>query len=117
MGPAEREAYRRDGRRLVEALIAHLDTDPADLAARAGTEEESARHVDDLARRLAASGCSLTEGVTAFVAARRPFLSELAALGRRRALDPARLAALYVDASGVLDRLLIRFIASFEEGR
>jgi excisionase family DNA binding protein len=114
---ADREAYRQDGRRLVEALIAHLDTDPSDPLARARTEEESARHVDDLARRLALSGSSLTEAVTAFVAARRPFLSELAALGRRRALDPPRLAALYVDASGVLDRLLIRFIASFEAGR
>ena len=72
---------------------------------------EATALVDDLARRLAASGTSLTEAVGLFVAARRPFLDELAGLGRRRALDAARLAALYEDASGLLDRLLLRLIA------
>ena len=36
-------------------------------------------------------------------------------LGRRRALDAARLAVLYDDASGLLDRLLLRLIATFQE--
>jgi hypothetical protein len=36
-------------------------------------------------------------------------------IGRRRALDSARLAALYDDASGLLDRLLLRLIATFQE--
>jgi hypothetical protein len=48
--------------------------------------------------------------VSGFVAARGPFLAELAGLGYRRSLDPGRLAALYGDASAVLDRLLLRFI-------
>ena len=39
-------------------------------------------------------------------------LAELAGLGRRRALDAARLAALYEDASSLLDRLLLRLIAT-----
>ena len=51
-------------------------------------EADAASLVDDLARRLAASGTSLTESVALFVAARRPFLAELAGLGRRRTLDP-----------------------------
>ncbi len=71
--------------------------------------------VDDLARRLAASGTSLTEAVGLFVAARRPFLTELAGLGRRRTLDAARLAALYEKATGLLDRLLLRLIATYQE--
>ena len=71
--------------------------------------------VDDLARRLATSGMSLTEAVGLFVAARRPFLDELTGLGRRRALEASRLAALYQDASGLLDRLLLRLIATFQE--
>ena len=50
-----------------------------------------------------------------FVAARRPFLDALTGLGRRRALDASRLAALYDDASGLLDRLLLRLIATFQE--
>ena len=58
---------------------------------------------------------SLTEAVGLFVAARRPFLDELTGLGRRRALDASRLAALYQDASGLLDRLLLRLIATFQE--
>lgn len=113
---AERERYRRDGRRLVEALAAHLDADAADAAERTRSEDEATALVDDLARRLAASGTSLTESVGLFVAARRPFLDELTGLGRRRALDAARLAALYDDASGLLDRLLLRLISTYQAG-
>ena len=108
------EGFRRDGRHLVEALVAHLDTDPADGAARSGTEARAAEVVDDLARRLADGGTSLTVAVGQFVSARRPFLAEIAAIGRRRALDPARLATLYEDASGLLDRLLLRLIATHQ---
>jgi excisionase family DNA binding protein len=111
---ADRDAYRQDGRRLVTTLVAHLDADPADLTARDRSEAQAAALVDDLARRLAASGTSLTESVGLFVAARQPFLAELARLGRHRALDAARLAALYEDASSLLDRLLLRLIATHQ---
>jgi excisionase family DNA binding protein len=112
---AAREQYRRDGRLLVEALIAHLDAGATDATERDRSESEAAALVDDLARRLAAAGTSLTEAVGLFVAARRPFLDELTGLGRRRALDSTRLAALYDDASGLLDRLLLRLIATYQE--
>ena len=69
--------------------------------------------MDDLAVRLVASGTSLTESVGRFVAARRPFLAELSGLGRRRALDASRLAALYEQATGLLDRLLVRFVETY----
>ena len=110
-----REHYRRDGRLLVEALVAHLDA--GDDAERDRSEADATALVDDLARRLAASGTSLTEAVGLFVAARRPFLDELTGLGRRRALEAARLAALYQDASGLLDRLLLRLIATYQAVR
>jgi excisionase family DNA binding protein len=109
-----RAAYRHDGRRLVAALVAHLDAAADDEAARARTEAEATKLVDDLARRLATSGRSLTDAVGLFIAARRPFLDALTGLGRRRALDAARLASLYDDASGLLDRLLLRLIATFQ---
>jgi excisionase family DNA binding protein len=112
---AELELYRRDGRRLVDALVAHLDADPSDDAARATAEAQATAVVDDLARRLSGAGTNLTESVGLFVAARRPFLAELAGLGRRRALDAARLAGLYEDASGLLDRLLLRLIETHQE--
>lgn len=111
---AELERYRRDGRRLVDALVAHLDADPSDDDARSVAEAQATAVVDELARRLAESGTGLTESVGLFVAARRPFLAELAGLGRRRALDAARLASLYEDASGLLDRLLIRLIETHQ---
>ena len=90
----DREAFRQDGRRLVAALLAHLDADPADARRRASSEAAAAQLVDDLGRRLAASGVGLIDAVGQFVVARRPFLTELAVIGRRRALDPAHLAAL-----------------------
>lgn len=111
----DREQYRRDGRHLVRALVAHLDAEAGDLAERERSEAEATALVDGLARGLAASGTSLTEAVSLFVGARRPFLHELTGLGRRRALDSVRLAALYESASGLLDRLLLRLIATFQE--
>ncbi len=114
---ADRAAYRHDGRGLVTALVAYLDADPTDEARRGATEADAISLVDDLARRLATSGTSLTESVALFVAARRPFLAELSGLGRRRTLDPARLGALYEDASGLLDRLLLRLIATHQEAQ
>ena len=110
----EREHYRRDGRLLVEALTSNLDADPNDAAGRARSEAEATALVDDLARRLAAAGTSLTEAVALFVAARKPFLDELTRLGRRRALDSVHLAALYDAASSLLDRLLLRLIETFQ---
>jgi excisionase family DNA binding protein len=104
------EAYRRDGRHLITTLIDYLDADPDDAPLRDRLEAEATAVVDDHAGRLAATGTSLTEAVSLFVAARQPFLGELSAVGRRRSMDPSRLAGLYGDASTLLDRLLLRFI-------
>ena len=111
----ELERYRRDGRRLIDALVAHLDAEPSDDSGRAIAEAQATAVVDDLARRMAASGTRLTEAVGLFVAARRPFLNELTGLGRRRALDASRLAGLYGDATSLLDRLLLRLIETHQD--
>lgn len=113
LGDDERAAYRREGRRLISALIDYLDADP-DAALRDRLEAEATAIVDGHAGRLAAAGTSLTEAVSLFVAARQPFLAELAGVGRRRSMDPTRLASLYGDASTLLDRLLLRFIATHQ---
>jgi excisionase family DNA binding protein len=105
-----REAFRLDGRRLIGIVIDFLETEPRDEPTRSRLEQEARSIVDDQARRLAAAETSLTEAVSGFVSARQPFLAEIAGLGRRRSLDPGHLAALYVDASALLDRLLLRFI-------
>jgi excisionase family DNA binding protein len=109
---AERGAFRRDGRLLVEALLTHVDA--PDPATRARAEASAGDLTDILAGRLAAAGTALPEAVAMFVAARRPFLAELGAVGKRRDLDPARLAAAYEDASALLDRLLLRLIATHQ---
>jgi excisionase family DNA binding protein len=108
----DRDAFRQDGRLLVDALLAHLDAPTS--AGRDHAEADATGLVDEIARRLAATGTSLTDAVELFVAARRPFLSELGAIGKRRALDPARLATMYDAASSLLDRLLLRLIATHQ---
>ncbi|CAN5585919.1 helix-turn-helix domain-containing protein [soil metagenome] len=112
---AEHAAYRHDGRLLIAALVAYLDADPSDTVAREHAEGEAAAVVDGHGRRSRAAGISLTQAVELFVHARQPFLAEISGLGRRRSLDPARLSALYGDASTLLDRLLLRFIAAHQD--
>ncbi len=109
----ERDAYRTDGRRLVAVLVEYLDA-AGDAGRRRRLRSDAEVLVDDHAARLVRAGQELTSSVALFVAARRPFLAAIADLGRRRALDPARLAAVYDDASVVLDRLLLRFIATHQ---
>jgi excisionase family DNA binding protein len=111
---AERDAFRRDGRRLIAILIAYLDAVPADAPTRDRLEAEACAIVDAQAARLAEGGASLTVAVSRFVAARQPFLAELSGIGRRRSLDPGRLADLYSDATALLDRLLIRFVETHQ---
>ena len=58
---SSREAFRTDGRGLVASLVAYLDAEDDD--ARAAAEARAADLTDDLAKRLAAAGLSLTEAV------------------------------------------------------
>jgi len=109
----DREAFRDSGRALVGALLAHLDA--IDDASRDNAEQTAIDATDDLARRLAAGGIPLADSVSLFVAARRPFLTELGVIARRRSLDPDRLAAIYDSSSGLLDRLLLRLVTIHQE--
>ena len=111
---AEREAYRRAGHRLITTLVAYLDADPEDSRRRRRLESKARTVVDDQARRLAESGATLPDAIGRFVGARQPFVAELAAIGRRRSLDPTHLAELYGDAWALLDRLLLRFIDTYQ---
>jgi len=108
---ADREAFRDGGRRLVGALVRHLDA--PDAEARHLAEAEAGVITDDVARRLALGGTALTEAVAQFVAARRPLLAEIGSLAARRGLDPASLTAVYQGASDLMDRLLVRLVASW----
>ena len=86
----EREAFRRDGRRLIGALIEFLDADAADAGTRDRLEAEACAIVDDQATRLADGGGSLTEAVSGFVAARvRSSRSWPASVAAARSIRPA----------------------------
>ncbi|HEY3335778.1 MAG TPA: helix-turn-helix domain-containing protein [Candidatus Limnocylindrales bacterium] len=105
----EREAFRDSGRRLVDALVRHLDqTGPARLAAERDAVELSER----LGARLAEGGVPMSDAVSMFVAARKPFLSELSVVARRRGVDAARIGQLYDASTGLLDRLLLAFVTA-----
>lgn len=106
----DRDAYRAGGRALVAALLAHLDAE--DDSARDRAESLAMAATEDLARRMASAGIALADAVSLFVAARRPFLTELGVIARRRAIDPDRLAGIYDASSGLLDRLLLRLVAA-----
>jgi excisionase family DNA binding protein len=107
--PAERESFRESGRRLVDALVRHLDrSGPARLAA----ERDAVELAEQLGARLAASGVPMSVAVSMFVAARQPFLSELSVVARRRGVDAARIGQLYDASTSLLDRLLLAFVAA-----
>lgn len=108
---AERESYREIGRRLVDALVRHLDeTGPG----RAIAERDAVDQAAMLGERLAVLGVPLADGVSMFVAARRPFLAELAVVARRRGVEAARIGDLYDTSTGLLDRLLLAFVTAHE---
>lgn len=110
-----RDAHRAAGRELIGVLLGFLDHPASDAPGRAALEAQAGLIVDAQAARLAGARTSLTEAVARFITARQPFLAEIAGLGRRRALDAAPLASLYEDASGLLDRLLLRFIDAHQQ--
>lgn len=107
----DRDSFRDSGRRLVAALLEHLDA--VDEAGRDEAERAAIGITDELTRQLVASGIGPADAVSLFVASRRPFLTELGAIARRRSLDPERLTAIYDSSSSLLDRLLIRLVSSY----
>ena len=103
-----RAEFRTEGRRLVAVLLAYLDaTGPTD---RGRWETEALGLIAGTARRLAEAGASGFEVVAVYIRARQPFLTEIASLGRRRALDANQLASLFEQAVALLDRLLLHLV-------
>ncbi len=107
--PSERESYRESGRRLVDALVRHLDETGA---GRALAEHDAVELAAHLGERLATNGVPMSDAVAMFVSARRPFLAELSVVARRRGVEAARVGQLYDTSTGLLDRLLLAFVAA-----
>jgi len=108
---SERDSFREVGRRLVDAMVRHLDeTGPG----RALAERDAVDLAAHLGERLALHGVPLADGVSMFVSARRPFLAELSVVARRRGVEATRVGELYNTSTGLLDRLLLAFVAAHE---
>ncbi len=106
-----RASQRAEGRRLVAVLLAYLDAiRPADLAR---WESEAMSLIGATATRLAEAGATTPEVIEIYQRARQPLLAELGALGRRRALEPIELAAIFERAVGLLDRLLLHLVTTY----
>lgn len=108
---SERESFRELGRKLVDALVRHLDeAGPR----RALAERDAVDLAGHLGERLAVHGVPLADGVSMFVSARRPFLAELSVVARRRGVEAARVGEVYDTSTSLLDRLLLAFVAAHE---
>ncbi len=109
--PSERESFRDIGRRLVDALVRHLDETGQ---GRIIAEREAIDLAAHLGERLALHGVPLGEAVSMFISARRPFLAELGVVARRRGVDGARVGELFDSSTWLLDRLLLAFVAGHD---
>lgn len=108
---SERDWFREMGRLLVDALVRHMDdTGPG----RAIAERDAVDLAAHLGERLALNAVPLGDAVSMFVTARRPFLAELSVVARRRGVDGSRVGDLYDTSTGLLDRLLLAFVAAHE---
>lgn len=109
----DRAALRDAGRRLLESMLAYLDA--ASAGRKAALEAEAVEAVAVTARRLAASGASLSVAVETFIASRGPFLTGLESIGRSRGVTAAAMTSLFAEAVALLDRLLIHFVRTFQD--
>jgi excisionase family DNA binding protein len=111
---SERESFREIGRKLVDALVRHLDETGH---GRALAEHDAVDLAAHLGERLAIHGVPLADGVSMFVSARRPFLAELSVVARRRGVEASRIGEVYDTSTGLLDRLLLAFVAAHEAAK
>jgi excisionase family DNA binding protein len=107
-----RERFRGYGRGVVTALVAALDADdPARRAELLRSAEDSCAEYGRIA-----GGELLGAAMTAdlFLRFRRPFLTELGSLARRREFDAAATSSLIADANLALDGLLLATLRGWE---
>jgi excisionase family DNA binding protein len=107
----ERESFREIGRLLVDALVRHIDETGS---GRAMAERDAVDLSARLGERIAIHQVPLADAVSMFISARRPFLAELSVVARRRGVDGVRVGELYDTSTGLMDRLLLAFVAAHE---
>ena len=107
-----RERFRGYGRSIVTALVAALDTD--DSRRRADRLREAEDACTEYGRVSGREGLGAPMTADLFLRFRRPFLTELGSLARRREFDAAATASLMADANAALDGLLLATLRGWE---
>ncbi len=112
LGDAQRERFRAYGRGIVAALVAALDTQ--DPARREDRLREAADACAEYGRIAGREGLGAPMTADLFLRFRRPFLTELADLARRREFDADATSTLMGDANAALDGLLLATLRGWE---
>ncbi len=112
IGPEDRMRFRDDGRRILRAALAALET--SDDAERERNIDEAAAASAEYGRAAAARSWPVSLTVTTYLRFRRPFLAELSALARRRGLDAGAATELTDRARDMFDRLLVATVRAQE---
>lgn len=112
LDPAQRERFRGFGRGIVTSLLAALDTE--DQAARTERLRAAEASCTEYGRISALEGLGAPATADIFLRFRRPFVSELGALARRREFDAAATSTLMADAHDALDALLLATLRGWE---
>jgi len=112
LADADRERFRSYGRGIVTSLVAALDAD--DPSEREELLSEAAGSCTGYGRVAGREGLSAATTADLFLRFRRPFLTELGALARRREFDAAATATLMADANAALDGLLLATLRGWE---
>jgi excisionase family DNA binding protein len=108
----QRERFRMYGRGIVISLVAALDADdPVHRQERLRDAEDACTEYGRIAGR---EGLASATTADLFLRFRRPFLTELGSLARRREFDAAGTAALIADANAALDGLLLATLLGWE---
>jgi excisionase family DNA binding protein len=108
----QRERFRGYGRGIVQGLVAALDTD--DPGRRQELLRDAEASCTEYGRIAGREGLASVTTADLFLRFRRPFLTELGALARRREFDAAATSTLIADANAALDGLLLATLRGWE---
>lgn len=112
LGDEQRQAFREHGQGVARELLALLDaTTASDRAAHLAAASTTAAQYGVAA---AAAGLPPSATVQTFLRFRRPFIMEISAVARRRALDTAAAVDLIGRASDAMDEILVAVMRAYE---
>jgi excisionase family DNA binding protein len=115
LGAEDRDGLRERGRRMVDAILVHLDA--SDSAVRGRSLRAALRLGREYGAEARRLDLALAEAIAGFVGSRRLLMAEIATLAGARHLAPADTARLLVRAAGLLDDILLALVDEHERPR